>query len=428
MAKRKGGYKMPSKIWTPLDLDRRPAEIDQVEKIIRKSLVGQDRAVKQGLKIFNRMFSGIPPYDVKGHRPLGTFMFLGPTGVGKTLLAEEIARVVTGSPLGLTTINCAEFQEDHEIAKLIGSPPGYIGFNESGGDHLPVLSQKTIDAPYLAKLIEPKLLEISQRMDEARRLEDLQQRNSQVRLLQAEAENCKRLAYKRWPILSVVLFDEVEKASSALFKILLGIIDHGELRMGNGLDITYFNNSLIIFTGNIGSREISKSYGVKRIGFVSPKEKSHEEISGEIYDTVYGEMTKFFSPELIGRLRRNDAIIVFEPLASGEISAIVDVQMTKIQNRFTADFPIVIKFEAKDYILGRAKTTEYGARDIAGLMENKVFIPLCNLTASKEIMVGDEIRIRVDESGNNLVFERTPRGTVNFRTKTTKPKFFGLEG
>jgi len=411
-----------------MDLSRRPVEIDQVETIIRKSLVGQDRAVKQALKIFNRMFSGIRPYDDRGHRPLGTFMFLGPTGVGKTLLAEEIARVVTGSPLGLTTINCAEFQEDHEISKLIGSPPGYVGFNQSGGDQLPVLSQETIDAPYLAKLIEPKLLEISQRMDEARRIEDLQQRKIQSMLLQAEAENYKRLAYKRWPILSVVLFDEVEKAAPALFKILLGIIDHGELRMGNGLDITHFNNSLIIFTGNIGSREISKSYGVKRIGFVSPEAKSHEEISGEIYDTVYGEMKRFFSAELIGRLRRNDAIIVFEPLTSVELSGIVDVEMTKIQNRFTKDFPIVIKFEAKDYILGRAKTTEYGARDIAGLMENKVFISLCNLTASKEIMVGDEIRIRIDESGNNLVFERTPRGIVNSRTTLVKPKLFGLEG
>lgn len=89
---------MPSKIWTPLDPNQRPVEIDQVEMIIRKSLVGQDRAVKQALKIFNRMFSGIRPYDSRGHRPLGTFMFLGPTGVGKTLLAEEIARVVTGQP------------------------------------------------------------------------------------------------------------------------------------------------------------------------------------------------------------------------------------------------------------------------------------------------------------------------------------------
>ncbi len=423
---------MPSKIWTPLDLNRRPTEIDQVEKIIRKSLVGQDRAVKQALKIFNRMFSGISTYDDRSHRPLGTFMFLGPTGVGKTLLAREIARVVAGSPFGLTIINCAEFQKDHELSKLIGAPPGYVGFNRDG-DHWssntpPVLSQKVIDKPYLSKLIEPKRREMARRLNAAKQISDQGAREAELNLLQAEIEAHTALMRKMHPILSVVLFDEVEKANDALFKILLGIIDHGELRMGNGVDITYFNNSLIIFTGNIGSREIAKSHGTKSFGFALPSAKSHEEISGEIYDVVYDGLKRFFSPELIGRLRRNDAIIVFEPLTPIELSGIVDVEIIKIQNRFTADFPIVIKFEAKDYILDRAKTTEYGARDIAGLMENKVFIPLCNLTASKEIMAGDEIRIRVDESGNNLVFERTPRGNVNFREISAKPKFFGLEG
>jgi len=408
--------------WYPLDLEKKSKEILKVRKIIRQDLIGQNEAVAKVERVFNRVLSPVKRETLK-KRPSGTFLFLGPTGVGKTLLAKLIAKIVTGDPDGLIRVDCAGFRHSHEIAKLIGSPPGYVG-----NRILPILSQRSIRDPYLKVVVKKS----------ARNYGVMEKFFRKKEILEGEQQQLPGVHKQQWvwksglPIYSVILFDEIEKASPALFNLLLGIIDNAQLRMGNN-ELTSFENSIIIMTGNIGSTGINKLLNKEQIGFSRP-DQSQKNSAKQIKSIVNEGIKKYFTPELIGRLKAQGAIVVFQPLSQKEILRIFNLQFSKLLTSLAKNFPIqlILTKKAKKYLLKRLSTNEYGAREISALIEHRIFSKIASLINSGEIMVGDIIKIDYCETeAKKLIFERAGRAKGQkdmIRTKKKEEKLFlGLD-
>ncbi len=341
----------------PLDTSQIGREARTLETDLRKLIVGQNEAIEQIVNIFQMHRTGMCAPD----RPIGSFLFLGPTGSGKTRIVEATAESLVKTSRAVVKIDCAEFQHDHEIAKIIGSPPGYLGHRETH----PRLSQGVLNMYH----------------------------TSRVRI-------------------SFVLFDEIEKASDALWNLLLGILDKATLTLGDNRQ-TDFSQTMVFMTSNLGAREMESSLnpkfglgvGQSKIGMGDDKLRSRIAKSG-----IEAARRKFL-PEFMNRL---DKIVVFRPLGAEELLKVLDIELNFVQRRIIQNLPrncfiFSATPAAKQLLLDEGADARYGARHLKRAIERLLVQPLSNLIATGQAKAGD--LINVDANGNQrLEFGRRDAG------------------
>jgi len=345
-----------------LDPGQSGNEADKLNANLHKRIVGQDEAIDQIVNIYQTFLAGM---NSPG-RPIGNFLFLGPTGTGKTRLVEALAESMVGDAGAVIKIDCAEFQHSHEIAKLIGSPPGYLGHRETH----PLLSQEVLN--------------------------------------QYHTDGCK---------LSFVLFDEIEKASDALWNLLLGILDKGTLTLGDNRKVD-FSRALIFMTSNLGAAEMSALVN-PRLGF-NAGEAAQQSQNGIVDEKLNGKMMRTgaeaarrkFTPEFINRL---DKIVTFKPLGSNELRKILDIELNMVQQRIFNTSPeksFVFKTtdEARDFLLKEGTDLKYGARHLKRAIERLLVQPMSNLIATDQVRGGDCVNVDFDSAACSLTFVKEAEG------------------
>ena len=340
-----------------LDPDRKSPRAKEFEDKLSALIVGQERAVRRMSGLFQIYLAGMN----NPTRPIGTMLFLGPTGSGKTRVVEAAATVLFGEPHSVVKIDCAEFQHSHEIAKLIGSPPGYLGHRETS----PMLTQENLD--------------------------------------KAHTDDTK---------LTFVLFDEIEKASDALWQLLLGILDKATLTLGDNRRVD-FSNTIVIMTSNLGAREMSEmiSGGIGFAPRAGGKAPDDNEIDTKIYRTALEAAKRKFSPEFMNRI---DKVVVFRSLKEHHLRKILDIELASVQDRITQSAGTKFIFEctddAKEFLLKEGIDLKYGARHLKRSIERFLVYPLSNLVATQQIETGDLVLIDFDE--DKLVFSKKSGGMI----------------
>jgi ATP-dependent Clp protease ATP-binding subunit ClpB len=358
----KGAQKTMARVNVALDPTRTGRDAEVLEGSLRRMIVGQDEAIQQIVNIYQMHLTGMSPTG----RPIGNFLFLGPTGSGKTRIVEATAESLIRNPRAVIKIDCAEFQHSHEIAKLIGSPPGYLGHRETH----PLLSQEVLN--------------------------------------QYHSDTCK---------LSFVLFDEIEKASDALWNLLLGILDKGTLTLGDNRKVD-FSRALIFMTSNLGAAEMSAMVN-PRLGF-NAGETAHQSQNGIVDEKLSAKMMRSgveaarrkFTPEFINRL---DKIVTFKPLGTPELRRILDIELNMVQQRIFNTSPersFVFKAsdDAKDFLLQEGTDLKYGARHLKRAIERLLVQPMSNLIATDQVRGGDCVNVDFDAEGKVLVFVKEAEG------------------
>jgi len=343
-----------------LDPTKTGRDAESLEASLKRDIVGQDEAVEQIVGVYQMHLTGLKAPG----RPIGSFLFLGPTGSGKTRIVEATAEALAGTARAVLKVDCAEFQHSHEIAKLIGSPPGYLGHRETH----PLLSQDLLN--------------------------------------QYHTEKAK---------VSFVLFDEIEKASDALWNLLLGILDKATLTLGDNRRVD-FSRAMIFLTSNLGAGEMSSILSPK-LGFqVSPQEqKSYtpdERLSGKISAAAIEAARRKFTPEFINRL---DKIVVFKPLGEAELRKILDIELRLVQQRVfqattTNPFLFTLTASAKNFVLAEGTDMKYGARHLKRAIERHLVEPMSNLVATEQVRGGDWIRVDYDAAAGQMVFLKKAGG------------------
>jgi ATP-dependent Clp protease ATP-binding subunit ClpB len=339
---------------TLLDSTRTGRQANELENKLHHLVIGQDEAIHQIVRAYQTHMAGMSPIG----RPIGNFLFLGPTGSGKTRIVEATAESLLKNSRGVIKIDCAEFQHSHEIAKLIGSPPGYLGHRETHA----LLSQEALD----------------------------QHHTDQVTL-------------------SFLLFDEIEKASDALWNLLLGILDKATLTLGDNRKVD-FSATMVFLTSNLGAAEMS-SLGSPRLGFHGPSPddaSGNAKLSARISRAGIAAARRRFTPEFINRL---DNIVVFKSLGNEELRKIVDIELDMVQQRIqtaAANKPFLVNVTdtAREFLLAEGTDCRYGARHLKRAIERLLVQPLSNLMASGQIRSGDCIRVSHEDGSVALVFGR----------------------
>ncbi|MCX6617850.1 MAG: AAA family ATPase [Acidobacteria bacterium] len=330
-------------------------QAEKLDRNLHKRIVGQEEAVDQVVKVYQTYLAGM---NNQG-RPIGTFLFMGPTGSGKTRMVEALAESLVGDARAVIKIDCAEFQHSHEIAKLIGSPPGYLGHRETH----PLLSQETLN--------------------------------------QYQTEQCK---------LSFVLFDEIEKASDALWNLLLGILDKATLTLGDNRRVD-FTRSLIFMTSNLGSAEMSNIIS-PGMGFVEAAPAADSRLWDKISRAGLDAARKKFTPEFLNRI---DKSVVFKPLGDEQLKKILDLELGYVQQRIFASaqgvqFVFQLTDAAKSYLLREGTDMKYGARHLKRAVERHLVYPLSNLIATEQVHAGDMLRVDLDSGIDKLIFCKEAEG------------------
>jgi ATP-dependent Clp protease ATP-binding subunit ClpA len=334
-----------------LDPDLKSPRAREFEEKLFSKIVGQERAVRRLAGLFQIYLAGLN----NPTRPIGTMLFLGPTGSGKTRVVEAAAEVLFGDPGAVVKIDCAEFQHSHEIAKLIGSPPGYLGHRETS----PMLTQENLD-------------------------------------------KCHKDDLK----LTFVLFDEIEKASDALWQLLLGILDKATLTLGDNRRVD-FSKTIVIMTSNLGAREMSEliSGGIGFAPSKAAKNPEDTEIDTKIYRTALEAAKRKFSPEFMNRI---DKVVVFRSLKEHHLRQILEIELQQVQNRITESAGTKFVFEctpsAKEFLLREGIDLKYGARHLKRAIERFLVYPLSNLVATEQVETGDLVTIDFDEEQGKLIF------------------------
>jgi ATP-dependent Clp protease ATP-binding subunit ClpB len=331
-------------VGTALDPGRRSKGATEFENALRRKIVGQDQAITKIGEIYQTFMAGLNPPG----RPVGNVLFLGTTGSGKTRVVEAMADALFGNERACIKIDCAEFQHSHEISKLIGSPPGYLGHRETH----PLFTQEALS--------------------------------------QWHTENLK---------LSIVLFDEIEKASDALWQLLLGILDKGTLTLGDNRRVD-FSQAIIVMTSNLGASEMSNLVQ-GGLGFAKKSEKLDASFDGKIYRTAVEAARRKFTPEFMNRI---DKIIVFKTLRSEHLQEILDIELGMLQQRIltasgTRKFGFYCTQSVKDFLLEEGIDAKYGARHLKRAIEKHIVFPLSTLVATAQVSWGDFVRIDMDPDG-----------------------------
>src|SRR5215475_12342778 len=294
-----------------LDPNRNSPRAQEFAEGLGARIVGQQDAVRQLSGIYQTFLANLNPPG----RPIGTMLFLGPTGSGKTRIIEAAAEILFDDPNAMVKIDCAEFQHSHEIAKLIGAPPGYLGHRETS----PLLTQEYLD--------------------------------------------CRHTKDTK---LTYVLFDEIEKASDSLWQLLLGILDKATLTLGDNRRVD-FSKTIVIMTSNLGAREMSEmiSGGIGFAPAKGDKAKEDNEIDTKIYRTALEAAKRKFSPEFMNRI---DKVVVFRSLKEHHLGRILDIELKAVQDRITESAGTKFIFEctddAKKFLLNEGIDLKYGARHL----------------------------------------------------------------
>jgi len=325
----------------------------EFEEMLSSRIIGQERAVQRMSNLYQTFLAGMNPTG----RPIGTMLFLGPTGTGKTRVVEAAAEVLFGDPGALIKIDCAEFQHSHEIAKLIGSPPGYIGHRETD----PLLTQGNIDRYH--------------------------------------TDDTK---------LTFVLFDEIEKASDSLWQLLLGILDKATLTLGDNRRVD-FSRTIVVMTSNLGAREMSELID-GGIGFASaqkPRGTDDTEVDRKMYRAAIEAARRKFSPEFMNRI---DKVVVFRSLKDEHIRQILELELRAVQDRImlSVETPFVFQCSAraKESLLREGIDYKYGARHLKRVIERSLVYPLSNLVASEQIGLDDLVYVDTDPVTMKLTFSK----------------------
>ena len=342
---------------TVLDPTRQCAAAEAFERELRSRIVGQDRAIHQLARMYQVHLSGLSASD----RPVANLLLLGPTGSGKTRLVEAAAEALFGDPRAMLKIDCAEFQHSHEIAKLIGSPPGYLGHRETH----PLIQQEVLEQHY--------------------------------------SENVK---------VSLVLFDEIEKASDALWQLLLGILDKGRLTLGDNRRVD-FSSSLIFLTSNLGSQEMTKLMS-GGLGYTAGPREDDAELEHKIYRTALDAARRKFSPEFMNRI---DKVIVFRTLTREHLERILDIELDHVRQRIISSgtsrlFVFRYTPSARDFLLEEGIDSRFGARHLKRSIERHLVFPISNLLATGQVDFGDLVTIDHDAEESKLTFSKEKRGAL----------------
>ncbi len=339
-----------------LDPSLRSLESQEFEVSLRRKIVGQEEAVRALVDLYQVFCAGM---NSPG-RPVGNLLFLGPTGSGKTRIVEASAEILFGDAHAVIKVDCAEFQHSHEIAKLIGSPPGYLGHRETH----PLITQEALG--------------------------------------QYHSEKLK---------LSFLLFDEIEKASDALWQLLLGILDKATLTLGDNRRVD-LSGTVIFMTSNLGGGEITELM-TGGMGFVQPVDKPADGLDVKVERTATEAAKRKFSPEFMNRI---DKVVVFHPLRREQLEQILEIELGMVQQRVLETgrgrFLFRVTPEARQFLLREGTDLKYGARHLKRAIERHVVYPLANLLATDQVKLGDLLCIHWDGGGDSLVFDREGEGAV----------------
>ncbi len=305
-------------------LEGEKEKLIRMESHLQKRVVGQLQAIDAVSNAVRRARSGLAPED----RPIGTFIFMGPTGVGKTELAKSLAEFMFDSEENMVRVDMSEYMEKHSVARLIGAPPGYVGYDEGG-----FLTEAVRRRPY-----------------------------------------------------SVLLFDEIEKAHSDVFNVLLQVLDDGRMTDGHGRTVD-FRNTIIIMTSNVGSRLLQKA-GIS--GMDSP----------EVQDGIANALKEIFRPEFLNRI---DEIITFHALTAENIAQIAGMQIEKLNQRLKANrYALDMDEKALAYIAQKGYDPVFGARPLKRVIQQEVENPLSMMLLKGDLATEGTIVFRLDEAGNRL--------------------------
>ncbi len=316
--------------------------------------MGQPAATSVIVPYIQMFQAGLAPEG----RPVGVFLLLGPTGTGKTRTVEALAEVLHGNAKQVLKIDCGEFQMEHEVAKLIGAPPGYLGHRETQ----PMLSQQ-------------KLTSVTSDSS----------------------------------ALSLVLFDEIEKAAPSLTRLLLGVLDKGLLRLGDNTSVN-FEKSLVFLTSNLGAREMMKELKPD-FGFQAGVGSLTTDVTSKLQNIALVAVRKKFSPEFVNRI---DCVITYQPLTAESLSQIVDHQITALQTHVntrlgTRCFQIEVPFETRQWFIEKGTSSEYGARELNRTIHRNLTQPLATMVAMGQIDTGARVRVEITPDREKLVIRAAGR-------------------
>ncbi len=318
--------------------------LEDLSVVLSQKVVGQPAATQVIVPYIQMFQAGLAPEG----RPVGVFLLLGPTGTGKTKTIEALADVLHGSEKNVLKVDCGEFQMEHEVAKLIGAPPGYLGHRETQ----PMLTQQKLNA--------------------------------------VTSEKCS---------LSLVLFDEIEKAAPSMTRLLLGVLDKGVLRLGDNSTVN-FEKSLVFLTSNLGAREMMREINPE-FGFQSVHPAERADLTRKLQGIGLNAVRKRFSPEFVNRV---DCIITYQPLTVESLSTILDQHIVDLQNHVNTrlgnrSFTLDVPFETRQFLLKKGTSAEYGARELNRTIHRFLTQPLATMVATNQINPGALVRAELGDDG-----------------------------
>jgi ATP-dependent Clp protease ATP-binding subunit ClpB len=345
-----------SEVILSLDPNKRSVQTVDFQTALRSKIVGQAEGVQALVDLYQVFCAGL---NAPG-RPVGNLLFLGPTGSGKTRMVEAAAQILFGDARAIIKVDCAEFQHSHEIAKLIGSPPGYLGHRETH----PLITQEALAASHSEKLK-----------------------------------------------LSFLLFDEIEKASDALWQLLLGMLDKATLTLGDNRKVD-LSRTVIFLTSNLGGGEITELME-GGMGFVQPKDKPADALNEKVERTALEAARRKFSPEFMNRL---DKVVVFHPLKREQLEEVLAIELGHVQERVLetakGQFLFRVTEPGREFLLAEGTDQRYGARHLKRAIERHIVYPLANLLATEQVHLGDLVRIDWDGKHSGLTFVREGEGAL----------------
>jgi ATP-dependent Clp protease ATP-binding subunit ClpA len=347
---------MRTNLATVLDPNRRSSDAGEFESAMRRKIVGQDAAIDKVAEIYQMFMAGL---NAPG-RPVGNLLFLGPTGSGKTRVVEAMAESLFGDSRACIKIDCAEFQHSHEIAKLIGSPPGYLGHRETH----PLLTQEALNQWFTEKLK-----------------------------------------------LSILLFDEIEKASDSLWQLLLGILDKATLTLGDNRRVD-LSQCIIILTSNLGASEMTNLVD-GGFGFAPKAVEVDNNFDDKIQRTAVDAARRKFTPEFMNRI---DKTVVFKTLREEHLERILEIELGMVQQRVLMaaganQFVFNCTPRVKQFLLKEGTDPRYGARHLKRAIERNLVFPLANLVATGQVKLGDFVRVDM-ASETQMIFVKEAENTM----------------
>lgn len=335
--------------------NRRPPnpEPDDLAGFLRQRLIGQDKAIEALVPYVDMFHAGLSPAG----RPVGVFLLLGPSGTGKTRTVEALAETLHGSDRQILKIDCGEFQMEHEVAKLIGAPPGYLGHRETH----PMLNQQKLNS----------------------------------------------VTSDRSP-LSLVLFDEIEKAAGSMARLMLGMLDKATLKLGDNTTVN-FEKSMIFMTSNLGAhsmmRELKHGWGFEKLA--APE---RDDLAGKLDAIAQAAAKRRFAPEFINRI---DAMVTYEPLSTDALDQILDLQLSALQRHLfdrigPAAFFLEVKDDARAWLLAKGTSLDFGARELKRVIHRHLLQPISRQVARNTFAPLSTVNVTVAPDGGSLHLAPAP--------------------